>query len=316
MNISFHLLLSWVALLPAVVAIKYPVGITNCGISSWLSEAPKRAISMNQGTTEILLALGLADRTIGTAYLDDEIWQELAEDYAKVPVLSDSYPEAQQIQELQPDFLYASYSSAFATSHVNYTGHFDSFDECQLVIERSDGQNRSHCRQELHDAGVQTYLQAPFCEEVTQRPEALTLNVLLDEIWEIATIFDALDQARSLIDTIQNHFDQAQQIVAGQEEGTATPPIRVLWLDSINKEGLPFVGVCCGAVQIILENAGAENVFASVGVEERSSWGVVSWEEVAEADPDLIVVVDAAWDSIGTYAANALNTTARNTVNV
>lgn len=101
------------------MASLYPVGISNCGISSWIDKAPERAISMNQGTTEILLALGLADRTIGTAYLDDAIWGKLDEAYASIPVLSDSYPTAEQIRELQPDSLYASYSSAFATSHVN-----------------------------------------------------------------------------------------------------------------------------------------------------------------------------------------------------
>jgi iron complex transport system substrate-binding protein len=32
---------------------------------------------MNQGTTEIMLALDLADGMVGTAYLDDYIWYEL-----------------------------------------------------------------------------------------------------------------------------------------------------------------------------------------------------------------------------------------------
>lgn len=161
-------------------AIQFPVGVTNYGISSWIDSPPQRALSMNQGTTEVLLALGLADRTIGTAYLDDEIWQQFADEYATIPVLSDTYPTPQQILDANPDFLYASYSSAFATSHVNYTGsgHF-AFEECELVVERSDGTNRTHCRQELHEqAGIQTYLQAPFCEQVADRPESLTLDDL------------------------------------------------------------------------------------------------------------------------------------------
>lgn len=78
-------------------AVNYPVGITNCGVSSWIDKTPQRAITMNQGTTEIMLALGLVDHLVGTAYLDDEIWQELAEDYAKVPVLSGGYPTPDQI---------------------------------------------------------------------------------------------------------------------------------------------------------------------------------------------------------------------------
>ena len=252
---------------------------------------------MNQGTTEILLALGLADRTIGTAYLDDEIWQEFAEEYAKIPVLSETYPDAKQIQALQPDFLYASYSSAFATSHVNYTDSF--LEECTLVIQRHDGENRTHCRQELHDEGINTYLQEPFCERLEDRPEKIGIDVLFNEIWDIATIFDALEEGRDLITTMELQFEQAQALTSSSAGDGR--PLRVLWLDSISENGNPFVGVCCGAVQTILELGGALNVFADYGVEDRLSWDEVTWEDVAATDPDLIVVVDASWDSIGTY---------------
>ncbi|SQC98489.1 proposed F420-0 ABC transporter, periplasmic F420-0 binding protein [Fusobacterium necrophorum subsp. necrophorum] len=43
-------------------------------------EAPKRAVSISQFTTEIMLKLGLADQMIGTAFLEEEIypvWQLL-----------------------------------------------------------------------------------------------------------------------------------------------------------------------------------------------------------------------------------------------
>lgn len=58
-------------------ALDYPMGITNCGVQSWIQEPPERALTMNQGTTEVMLALGLADRMVGTAYIDDYIWPEL-----------------------------------------------------------------------------------------------------------------------------------------------------------------------------------------------------------------------------------------------
>mmetsp|Transcript_6174 Transcript_6174/g.10213 ORF Transcript_6174/g.10213 Transcript_6174/m.10213 type:complete len:142 (-) Transcript_6174:2-427(-) len=118
----------------SISALDYPVGITNCGVQSWINSPPQRAVTMNQGTTEIMLALDLADRMVGTAYLDDYIWSELADDYNKVPVLSDSYPDIDTLLSTDPDFVYASYSSAFATSHVNYTQFIES--ECDLVITK------------------------------------------------------------------------------------------------------------------------------------------------------------------------------------
>ncbi len=58
-------------------ALDYPIGITNCGVQQWVPDAPERAVTMNQGATEVMLALGLEDRMVGTAYLDDYIYPEL-----------------------------------------------------------------------------------------------------------------------------------------------------------------------------------------------------------------------------------------------
>lgn len=146
-----------------VEAIAYSVGISSCGISSWIKSTPSRALTINQGTTEIMLALGLADRMVGSAYLDDEIWQELAADCANLPVISDTYPTASEIEALQPDFVYASYSSAFATSSVNYTkrlGGFLDVEDCTLIMPRPDGTNQTYCHQELHDYVWHTNLSA------------------------------------------------------------------------------------------------------------------------------------------------------------
>ncbi|EJK59415.1 hypothetical protein THAOC_20373, partial [Thalassiosira oceanica] len=69
------------ALSKSVRGLDYPIGITNCGVFQQIDEAPKRAVTMNQGATEVMLALDLADRMAGTAYLDDYIWPELSDAY-------------------------------------------------------------------------------------------------------------------------------------------------------------------------------------------------------------------------------------------
>ena len=285
----------------SVLAVDYPVGLTNCGISNWIPKAPQRAVTLNQGTTEVMLALGLADSMVGTAYLDDEIWPELAAEYAKVPVISEFYPKADELMALQPDFLYGSYSSAFSSNSINYTNHLNGVDECNLTVTRSNGSNRTFCRQELHDEGIDTYLQEPFCELVEHRPTETTMQVLLDEIWDIATVFGILGEARVLIDGIEDHFTQARAVVEAADTTDAGPKIKVLWLDSWDPE-TPYVGACCGAVQVILEHAGAQNIFENLGVEEKSSWKSAPWTDVEKFDPDLIVLVDASWDTAGKYS--------------
>jgi hypothetical protein len=70
----------------------FPVTYTSCAIDHTLTQIPSRVITMDQGVTEFMLAMGLADRLIGIAGLDDEIWPRYASDYNQVPVLSSSYP--------------------------------------------------------------------------------------------------------------------------------------------------------------------------------------------------------------------------------
>merc|ERR1719223_2560065 len=96
-----------------IVTDAYPVSYTSCGVNHDVSKAPERIVTMNQGATEFMFALGLADKMVGTAYLDDYIWPKYALAYAKIPVLSSSYPNETTIMGTSPDFIVGSYASAF-----------------------------------------------------------------------------------------------------------------------------------------------------------------------------------------------------------
>lgn len=58
---------------------------------------------MNQASTEVMLVLGLADKMVGTAYMDDEILPSLAEAYNSVPVLAEEYPSQEILFAGEPD---------------------------------------------------------------------------------------------------------------------------------------------------------------------------------------------------------------------
>mmetsp|Transcript_26950 Transcript_26950/g.39713 ORF Transcript_26950/g.39713 Transcript_26950/m.39713 type:complete len:302 (+) Transcript_26950:298-1203(+) len=287
------------AIVLGVDATTYPVGLSNCGVKSWVNEAPKRAVTMNQGTTEMMLGLGLVDRMVGTAYLDDAIWPEVEEDFNKIPILSDAYPDIDTLMSVDPDFLYASYRSAFQAKTPEHEERIDYFDvvegeSCSLLVSNTRG-NYTYCREELHAEGIQTYLQSPHCELEEHRPDEVTLHTLYEEIWEIAMIFDAFDKALQLIDNIEAHFRAATKIV---ESSYSNSKPTVLWLDGWDPVS-PFVGSCCGAVQAIIDYAGAINIYDQLGIEEKSSWDDGDWGEIVEKDPDVIVMIDASWDLAG-----------------
>lgn len=93
------------AMLCAFAANAYPITYTSCGVDRTVSQSPQRIITLNQGATEFVLALGLASRTVGTAYLDDYIWPQYKTEYANIPVLSSSYPNETTIMSYSPDFI-------------------------------------------------------------------------------------------------------------------------------------------------------------------------------------------------------------------
>ena len=277
----------------------FPFEYSNCHLSFTVEEAPQRAVSLNQGTTEVLLGLGLEGNMAGTAYLDDAIWPEFAEAYDSVPVLEESaYPSVDKLKEANPDFLYASYRSAFQAKleesqrRIDYHAMLPE-PPCTLTVESSRG-NSTYCRAELDSQlGIPSFLQETSCELAEYRPEELTLDDLYAEINTIASIFGVPENAASLIGTIENHFADAQKLHSGEAE-----PLSVLFLDSWDEE-TPYVGACCGSINAIIEYAGAKNVYHDLGLEERSTWARANWTDIAERDPDVIIVVDASWDKAG-----------------
>lgn len=147
------------------------VVIENNGFTQEYTEAPTRAISLNQHVTEIMLALGLEDSMIGTAYLDDEIYEPLQEAYAKIPVISDQYPSKEQVISLEPDFLYGGWESAFNEKNIA-------------------------TQEELLELGIHSYLQT------SSTMVAPTLDDIYNDIRNIAKIFRVEERGEQLIETI------------------------------------------------------------------------------------------------------------------
>ncbi len=112
------------------------------------------------------------------------------------------------------------------------------------------------------------------------------------------SIFDIADNARQLVNSIEEHFSQADAVA--HDAGADPPPLSVLWLDGWDDK-TPFVGACCGSIQTIVDKGGAKHIFHDQGIEEVKTWDSVSWDVIAECDPDLIVLVDASWDLAGKF---------------
>ncbi|MEU5945295.1 ABC transporter substrate-binding protein [Micromonospora sp. NPDC047465] len=235
-----------------------PATLTNCGTPVTVAAPPQRAVTLNQPATEIMLALGLADRMAGTAYLDDAILPEHAAAYASVPVLSGKYPAKEKLLETAPDFVYASFHSAFGDEGVGD-------------------------RAALAELGIGTYLSPAGCPK-QHRPGKLTVEDVFAEIRDVAAVFGVPERAERLI------ADHRARIAAAAARLDGTRDVSVLWWDA--GTDAPSVGACCGSPNMIMSAVGVDNAFGDLA----GGWADTSWESAVARDPDAIVLVDATWD--------------------
>ncbi|MEV6976445.1 ABC transporter substrate-binding protein [Kitasatospora sp. NPDC093806] len=215
-------------------------------------------MTLNQGATELALALGLESRMAGTAYLDNAVPEQWKAAYDAVPVLSKQYPTKEKLLAARPDFLYASYASAY-TEKVAGT------------------------REELRGQGIPSYLSPFGCGDKSKVPPT-TWQAVWGELNDVAQVFGVPERAAAIQRQQEQQLARFAATAAGKD-------LKVLWFDSDTKA--PFVGSGHGGPQLVLDAVGARNVFADL----PGAWQNVSWEKVVAADPDAIVLADADWDS-------------------
>ncbi|MGJ9422157.1 ABC transporter substrate-binding protein [Aeromicrobium sp. CF3.5] len=242
----------------AASSASHPVTIENCGFTTTVDALPERAITMNQGATEVMLALGLQDQLAGTAYLDDSVPPKWRAAYDSVEVLSTEYPAHEALLAVRPDFVYASYVSAF---------------DAQAAGPAAD----------LAELGIGSFTSPLGCGDESAGAE-VSFETVWDEIDTVAEVFGVPDRAEAI------RADQEEALASLAESG-AGEDTDIFWFDSGDKVALAGAGE--GGPQLIMDAVGATNVFADLD----GGWADVSWERVIAADPEVIVLGDASWSS-------------------
>lgn len=236
----------------------FPVEVASCGHTSTIDAAPEQAVTLNQGATEVMLALELEDRMVGTAYLDDQIPEKWKTAYDSIEVLSDEYPSREKLLQAEPDYVYASYGSAFEKKAVG-------------------------TQEELERAGAASYLSPFGCLDEADRPEP-TFDAVWEELEAVAAAFGVQERAEAFRRQQEDALEEIGEIAAG--EG-----LDVLWYDSGDKA--PLVGAGGSGPQLIMDAVGATNIFGDL----EGGWAEASWEDVIDKDPDVIVLADASWST-------------------
>ncbi|PRW64932.1 ABC transporter substrate-binding protein [Actinopolyspora mortivallis] len=239
-------------------AAGYPRTVENCGREITVDSPPERVVSLTQGTTEILLSLGLADRMVGTATWTDPVLEHLEEANSRVPRLADHIPSYERVLAEQPDFVTSSFES---------------------VMQRVSS------REKFARLGVPTYISPSDCAKNNEgdgdgvRDEPLTMDLVYEEIRQLAEIFDVEQRGQRLVEELRGRIAEAT-------EGVDASGVSLLYWFA-NKES-PYMAGCCGAPGVITDRVGARNVFDDT----HKEWPQINWETVAARDPDVLVLGD------------------------
>ncbi|GAB7071709.1 ABC transporter substrate-binding protein [Mycobacterium hodleri] len=237
----------------------YPVTVDDCGRTVTLERPPERIVSLNQGSTEMLLSLGVADRVVGTAGWTDPIRPALEADNAGVPRLADQAPSYEAVLNAQPDLVTASFPDTLGPGGVT-TPH------------------------ELNRLGVPSYVSAVECTKEAgssdgARSETLELDAVFQEIRDLATLVDRRDEGDAIIADMQDRV--ARLSTAKATDGTTA----MYWF--ANAES-PYLAGCCGGPGIISRTLGLTNAFDDA----REDWPQIGWETVAQRNPDVLILGD------------------------
>ncbi|MFV8828059.1 ABC transporter substrate-binding protein [Alkalihalobacterium sp. APHAB7] len=213
------------------------------------TEAPKRAVTLNQHVTEVMLALGLEEFMVGTAYLDDAVLPEFKEAYESIPVLSNQYPSQEVFLAEEPDFAYAGWASAFREDNIG-------------TVEQ------------LKEFGINAYLHE------SSSKVGPTIDDIYSDIRNIARIFNVEERGEQLIASMEEELIDIQKDIP-----EVTEKKKVFVFDS--GDTAPFT-VAQNFLNSLITLAGAENIFSEID----KNWAEVSWEEVVDRDPEVIIIVD------------------------
>nr|WP_245558751.1 ABC transporter substrate-binding protein [Kushneria aurantia] len=240
--------------------------LENCGVELSFDAAPQRTVSVGQAATEILYALGLADRVVGTSVWFTPVLPQFREVNAGIERLADNDPSFEAVVNRRPDLVAAQYEW-----HIGPAGSVGS-------------------REQFSELGIATYIMPADCDTKDNstggdgtRVAAFSIDSVYKGIGELAAIFDVQPAGTALIEDLQQR--EARAVEAARKLDLPQDLSALFWFSSPDEGAAPYVAGRLGAPGYMMRQLGIRNVIGS-----SEEWPTVDWETIARADPDIIVL--------------------------
>ncbi|MET8468225.1 ABC transporter substrate-binding protein [Streptomyces sp. NPDC006422] len=220
---------------------------------------PRRAVAYEAGSADKLFALGLTDHVHGYVMppanppVSESPW---ASEYKKVRMLSDDLLNKEIVVDAKSDFVVAGWGSGFAD-------------------------DRGITPAILDKLGIQSFMHTESCFNYPKYPEKKApFEALHTDLERLGRIFHVEKRAAKVVADLEK---REAAVAAKAPKGEDVP---VFLYDSGTDK--PFTAGNQVPPNEIIAKAGGRNVFA--GLDER--WTEVNWESVAEARPEVVMILD------------------------
>ncbi|AXK34893.1 iron transporter [Streptomyces armeniacus] len=220
---------------------------------------PERAVAYEGGSADKLFSLGLTDHVHGYVMppanppVSESPW---AAEYKKVKMLSDDLLNKELVVDAKSDFVVAGWNSGFS-------------DQRGITPEILD------------KLKIQSFMHTESCYNYPKYPErADPFDALYTDLERLGRIFRVEDKADEVVS------DLKRRAGAVRKQAPKGDPVPVFLYDSGTDR--PFTAGNQVPPNDIIKTAGGRNVFD--GLDER--WTQVNWESVAEAEPEVVIILD------------------------
>ncbi|MFI5975448.1 ABC transporter substrate-binding protein [Streptomyces sp. NPDC051452] len=242
----------------------YPVSVTDCmGAKTTFTRAPRRIVTSNASSLELLLRLGAGDQVIGTGFPPGKgtLPGPLDAQAQKVKVLSQTVIPKEKLLGSGADL----YIDTFAS----------------MGSMGGSGMGDAPTAEEFKAAGIKhSYLKSTACAAQGKTP-VTDLSAVEADITSLGAVTGTSARAHELVAGMKEKVAAVQKAVGGTAE-KSRPTYFFFDYDAGTKQ--PSVACNRQVANAVITLAGARNVFADCDGDYKQ----VGWEDVIAKNPDWI----------------------------
>lgn len=208
---------------------------THMDMEVTFDHVPEKVIACNPNAGDQLMALGLGDKIIATAYNNSQVAPQYREEYEAIPAVAESYIPLETILDLEPDFCYgrsSSFSEKNNTTHDTLSGY-----------------------------GIMSL------SSIEGYTVGADIDVVYQDFYNLGRIFQVEDKAEEIVNGMKEKVAAVEAAVADEDV------VNVLVYDMATEDGVYTCGD--NFTSKLISHAGGKNIFsdmektwASVSLEE------------------------------------------------